>query len=105
MAGILDQAQMGALSQALAQQSPMVAPTVAPNFTYFPQGTDFGAGRFLTGNAPIPMEFTVPVPQYTPTAFEPGAFEAYLQADRGGKPMIYNTETNKYSNPKARSAE
>jgi len=97
-------------------QAPAAEPVVAlppdprtlPNFPVqpmnFDMGQGYGAARFLTGEAPIPLEFNVPQVTYTPYQFSPGDFESFRSAQAMGdsqNPVIpvYNPATGKYDAP------
>ena len=101
MAGILNQEQLGAVQQAVSQ---------LPVANYSPEmaNQSFGAGRFLMGQAPIPMEFSIPQQNYPTFPFTPGSFSEFksgLSFADSKNPVIpvFNAATGRYESPAQKS--
>lgn len=76
-------------AQPMSQLTPeMVQAIIASQAQPVMMQPGFGANRFLTGPAPIPMTFGVDVPAYNSMQMQPGDFASFLAAQRRRSKMI-----------------
>lgn len=91
------QAQMPIVRYVPEMQQTFVQPA------YMPQDMGYGAARFLSGPAMIPMSFDVPVPGYESEAFMPGDFRNFMaiaskSAPKGSSVIpVFDPNTGTYS--------
>lgn len=108
MAGMLNQPMQVQAPQVAAQPAqPQMLPTFPVQAMPFDMGQGYGAARFLTGDAMIPLNFNVPSQEFTPPQFTPGNFASFMEAQRtlpsifGSKKTIsvpvYNPSTGTYT--------